>query len=213
MPTAKQIEANKRNAQKSTGPRSEAGKATVSQNAWKHGFFGRFRVLEGENQQHYNDTLEQLLLDQKPVGTLETDLVRQMAEHLWLAQRATRYQEGCFIVLGRTPEQIAKGQAEMGVTNDLERFTYWQNHHNRLFHRSLNALLKLRNERLKVEIGFDRRKRAEAEENRREKRQEQRDNLYKVRYATAQLQKQLAEIKLWKAIAPFGPPESSQMAA
>lgn len=220
MPTAKQIAANKRNAQKSTGPRTEAGKATVSQNAWKHGFFGRFRVLEGEDQQQYNDILDELMLDQKPVGALETDLVRQMAQHLWLAQRACRYQEGCFIVLSRTPGQIAKDQAEMGVTNDLERFTYWQNHHNRLFHRSLNALLKLRKERENAEIGFERRKRAEAEENRRDKRQEQRDDMHQVRYATAQINLQIRQMKFLTLadnsgyqFAPPESPETTQMAA
>ncbi len=37
MTTQAQIEANRKNAQKSTGPKSRQGKDTVSQNAVKHG--------------------------------------------------------------------------------------------------------------------------------------------------------------------------------
>lgn len=44
MTSAAQLEANKRNAQHSTGPRTGAGKARSSQNAVKHGFTGRLLV-------------------------------------------------------------------------------------------------------------------------------------------------------------------------
>lgn len=220
MATAKQIAANRRNAHKSTGPRTEAGKEKVSQNRLVHGFFGIFRVLEGENQQQYTDMLNELMLDQKPIGALETDLVRQMAQHIWLKQRASRYQEACFIPLGQTPEQKAKDQMEMGITVDLERFAYFQNHHDRLFHRALNALLKLRKERLKAEIGFERRKRAEAEEMRREKRQQQKGQIHEVRYAVAQIDLQIKQMKLLTLadaagyqVAPPESPETPQMAA
>jgi hypothetical protein len=37
MATAAQIEANRRNSRMSTGPKSAAGKAKASMNAWKHG--------------------------------------------------------------------------------------------------------------------------------------------------------------------------------
>jgi len=39
MTTQKQIKANRQNAQKSTGPKTDEGKAAVSQNAVKHGIF------------------------------------------------------------------------------------------------------------------------------------------------------------------------------
>jgi hypothetical protein len=41
MATEKQINANRKNAQKSTGPKTAEGKAAVSQNAVKHGLFTR----------------------------------------------------------------------------------------------------------------------------------------------------------------------------
>ncbi len=41
MTTAAQLEANRRNALRSTGPRTEQGKRRSSMNATRHGFTGR----------------------------------------------------------------------------------------------------------------------------------------------------------------------------
>jgi hypothetical protein len=49
MPSLKQIEANRLNAQKSTGPRSIAGKAAVRFNALKSGIDAQSQVIPGEN--------------------------------------------------------------------------------------------------------------------------------------------------------------------
>ena len=50
MATEAQILANRRNAQKSTGPRTREGKAAVSQNAIKHGLLARQAVISSESQ-------------------------------------------------------------------------------------------------------------------------------------------------------------------
>ena len=49
MSTTAQIKANRQNARKSTGPKTDEGKAAVSQNALKHGIFAE-SVIEGENE-------------------------------------------------------------------------------------------------------------------------------------------------------------------
>ena len=49
MSTEKQINANRQNAQKSTGPKTAEGKATSSKNAVKHGLFAEEAVIYGEN--------------------------------------------------------------------------------------------------------------------------------------------------------------------
>ena len=85
MSTAKQRAANRRNAQKSTGPVTPAGRATVSENAVRHGLAGQFRVLDYESQKDFDRFLHQLLEDEKPVGLAEVELVQKMAEHTWLA--------------------------------------------------------------------------------------------------------------------------------
>ena len=71
MATPKQIAANRRNAQKSCGAKSEAGKAIVSQNRTIHGLTGTFQVMPCERQEDYDDLLDQLVKDEKPVGLAE----------------------------------------------------------------------------------------------------------------------------------------------
>ena len=50
MTTARQIVANRRNARKSTGPRTPAGKAIVRKNALKHGLLSREVILPDEDE-------------------------------------------------------------------------------------------------------------------------------------------------------------------
>ena len=50
MTSKLQIEANRRNAKKSTGPRSGAGKAAVALNGIKHGLLSRHVLIKGESE-------------------------------------------------------------------------------------------------------------------------------------------------------------------
>jgi hypothetical protein len=213
MATEKQIAANRRNAKKSTGPKTEAGKAIVSQNRLVHGLLGRFQVFEGEDQEMYDALLDQLMLEQKPVGVLETELVKKMSEHMWLSRRARFYQESCFVILGRTPEQIANHQAEVGVTVDLERFAGYQAQQDRAFQRALNALLKLRKERQLNEIGFEREKRIAANEERKENQEIRREKIHQVRYATAEIDFHIKKHKFLALTAAPGQPLVDKIAA
>ena len=54
MATEAQIIANRRNSQKSTGPRSPEGKAVVSKNAVKHGLFASENVIKGEKKEDFD---------------------------------------------------------------------------------------------------------------------------------------------------------------
>src|SRR5205807_417954 len=57
MATIKQIEANRRNALKSTGPKTPGGKAAVRLNALRHGLRAHAVVLPGENPGSISATL------------------------------------------------------------------------------------------------------------------------------------------------------------
>ena len=178
----RKLEANRRNAQKSSGPVSSSGKATVSQNAVRHGLAGQFRVLDYESQEQFDNFLNQLMQDEKPVGLAEIELVQKMAEHTWLAKRALRLQDSMIHVHERTPERKAAGEVEVSVQKEgLELYLRYHTTHDRAYQRASKELRERQKERRLAEIGFAREKRAQAEEERREKRQTQRD----VRHYTA----------------------------
>ncbi len=77
MATTAQIEANRLNAQKSTGPRTERGKARVRRNAFKHGMTARtiMPVLPQEDPKELEDRIQQAITAMKPRNPLEHDLV------------------------------------------------------------------------------------------------------------------------------------------
>ena len=82
-----QITANRANAQLSTGPKTEAGKAASSANATKHGLSGRKVVIAGESEEEYNRFIQTCRVLYKPVGDMESDLVQEIAASRWRLRR------------------------------------------------------------------------------------------------------------------------------
>jgi hypothetical protein len=91
MSSEKQIEANRQNAQKSTGPKTPEGKAKVSQNAVTHGLTAESPVLCTENPQQYDLFHENLTRQLAPEGVLEYFLAERAANLSWRLNRAQRY--------------------------------------------------------------------------------------------------------------------------
>jgi hypothetical protein len=197
----RKLAANYANAQKSTGPTSREGRQKVSQNATKHGLCGRFKVLPGENQENFDNLFEQFMQDEQPVGSVETELVRRMAEYTWLRDRAARFQNACFHVAERTPEDITDGKADIHFSPELERFLRYQAHFDRSFARASAELLKRKKERRLLAAGFDSEKRAHAAEIRAEKRQQQRDETHYLMTKSRELVIEAREMKLQAAAA------------
>ena len=200
MATPKQVAANRRNAQKSCGPKSAETKATVAQNGLKHGLcaeahraFGahcarqlttRFRVLkEVEKQENFDALLSQFLEDQQPAGQVEIELVAKMAEHTWLSKRALRLQNNCFSLEPKTPAQLKSGEIPVGVDYHLERYVRYQAAHDRAYQRASAELQKRKKARQLAEIGFASQKRLQAEELRKTEK-------HAVQMATANLRQQ-----------------------
>ena len=77
MATAAQIEANRRNAKRSTGPKTDEGKDRVRRNAFKHGMTARtiMPVLPQEDPKELEDQIQQAITAMKPRNPLELDLV------------------------------------------------------------------------------------------------------------------------------------------
>jgi len=87
MATLKQFEANRRNALKSTGPRTPEGKAAVSMNALRHGLRARTVVLPGENREEFTQLCDDLEVEWHPQSRTEQFYVEQMAVSQWKLTR------------------------------------------------------------------------------------------------------------------------------
>jgi len=92
MATEPQILANRRNAQKSTGPRTPEAKAAVAKNALKHGLTARHDVIDGENQADFDLYRDEMLDELAPVGPMETMLANRVVSLSWRLERAARIQ-------------------------------------------------------------------------------------------------------------------------
>ncbi|HPC94020.1 MAG TPA: hypothetical protein PLU87_03695 [Sedimentisphaerales bacterium] len=99
MATEAQVRANRLNAQKSTGPWTEAGKAVVSQNAVTHGLLARKTVISGEDPGQFETYRAQLLAELHPRGVLETVLAERIVGLAWRLRRADHLQAEVFDTL------------------------------------------------------------------------------------------------------------------
>lgn len=90
MSSNTQIEANRRNALLSTGPRTPQGKAIVARNPLKHGLLSRETVLPSENRAEFEAFRARLLADLDPVGELEELLADRIVAAAWRLRRAVR---------------------------------------------------------------------------------------------------------------------------
>jgi len=88
MTSVKQVAANRRNAAKSTGPKSAAGKQIARMNALKHGLQAEHVVIPGEDPEEFEALLSSLEEDYQPVGSREGLLVERIADYTWRLQRA-----------------------------------------------------------------------------------------------------------------------------
>ena len=92
MSSQAQILANRRNALKSTGPRSPHGKAATSQNAVKHALFTRQAVISSECQADFDLYRDQILDELAPSSPMESILAERIVTLSWRLKRASRIQ-------------------------------------------------------------------------------------------------------------------------
>src|SRR5215203_2387700 len=96
MASDKKAEANRRNALKSTGPKTPEGKAAVRLNALKHGLLSQEILLPGEDEEALRELGESLRAELQPVGELENLLVDRIIASYWRLLRLGRVEAGIF---------------------------------------------------------------------------------------------------------------------
>jgi hypothetical protein len=98
----KKLDANRRNALQSTGPRTPEGVEKCKLNSFRHGLRAVQIVVPGENPEDWEAHRNALVADLAPHGALEFALAEQVALKLWRLGRVVRYEA----------DLIANAQAE-----------------------------------------------------------------------------------------------------
>ena len=92
----KKTQANRRNARRSTGPRTARGKRIASRNSTKHGLCAADVVNPdlGENIEDFRRFHEKLIAEYEPIGEIENLLVKEIVSLLWRRKRVQRAENG-----------------------------------------------------------------------------------------------------------------------
>ena len=122
MTSEKQILANRRNAKKSTGPRTAQGQAVASKNSIKHGLLARCDVISSESQADFDDYRRQLLDELTPESPMESMLADRLVTLSWRLQRICRIQNHTIdnLTSPDKPSPLAKLSKSLFLNNDAQ---------------------------------------------------------------------------------------------
>jgi hypothetical protein len=96
MTSYRQIEANRHNARKSTGPKTEEGKQRSRRNAVRHGLTAETVIGALEDAEDYRAFEATITADYDAQSAVERELVLRLASLLWRLRRATTMEAGLF---------------------------------------------------------------------------------------------------------------------
>jgi hypothetical protein len=94
MTSLRQIESNRRNAQRSSGPKTQSGKARSSQNAVRHGLTAETVIGPLEDPADYRAFELAVTTAYDAETAVERELVLRLASLLWRLRRATSVETG-----------------------------------------------------------------------------------------------------------------------
>jgi hypothetical protein len=130
--SARKIEANRRNAKKSTGPKTSVGKTISSWNSTKHGLLSKtLPQVYGQHKKQFTRLLTSLQQDLEPVGTLEEVLVEKIAMEYWRLGISTWYEAAEFA----NPKPFSH--------TPIDRILRYQTTINRQLYQAINQLERL----------------------------------------------------------------------
>ena len=96
MSSLRQIQANRRNALKSTGPKTTEGKQRSRGNALRHGLTAETVIGLLEDAEDYKMFEAAIIADYDAQSAVERELVLRLASLLWRLRRATTMETGLF---------------------------------------------------------------------------------------------------------------------
>jgi len=90
MASKAQIEANRRNAQRSSGPKTEAGRAVASRNSLKHGLSAHQVIVFDEAETDFDKFHDEMVQALAPADAVEEALAERIILCSWRLRRAER---------------------------------------------------------------------------------------------------------------------------
>jgi hypothetical protein len=126
MSTATQIEANRKNAQASTGPGTEAGKQKSSLNATSHSFTGQQIVLSAEEKVAYDTHCIAYLEQYQPKTHEENDLIQQYADQEWTLHQISVQQINVLALMNLTIARLMNEGVDLDTYNAVTAPFYKQ---------------------------------------------------------------------------------------
>jgi len=133
MTSFRQIEANRRNAQLSTGPVTEEGKRRSRQNAIRHGLTAETVIDALEDAEDYTAFEMAVTADYDAQSAVERELVLRLASLLWRLRRATAIESGLFKIQAKHLLQFRQRrqdhQARQKIIDSMYRDAVATEHH------------------------------------------------------------------------------------
>jgi hypothetical protein len=120
MSSLKQIEANRLNALKSTGPRTEEGKRRSRCNAIRHGLTAETVIVGVEDPEDYESFEATIIADYDPTTAVERELVLRLASILWRLRRATGIETALFQSALKQSAQVQSKMIGRATTVELQ---------------------------------------------------------------------------------------------
>jgi hypothetical protein len=124
MSSQAQVAANQANAQRSTGPTSDAGKAKSSLNAVKSGLTGVTVLLPSDDVAAYEAHIARITAKYSPVGADEQALVQSIADADWRLRRIPILEHGIYALGHAEFAPLFADQPEPQRAGQIQTKTY-----------------------------------------------------------------------------------------
>lgn len=148
MTTQAQMKANRRNALKSTGPRSAEGKALARQNATKHGLLIQHVIVRGESPRELDNFRKGIYAALCPQGALEEFLVDKIINAAWRLRRLTKIESELLEEKDYYGEESSISQVFHQDNCPLLTFSRYESAMERSLYRALHELQRTQTVRL-----------------------------------------------------------------
>ena len=115
----KQQEANRKNSQHSSGPKTPAGKEAIRFNALTYGLRTRASILPDENATDYSQLWDELEADWQPQTRTERCYLETMVTSQWLLRRVAESEQRIYVFIAFGEERfkmlgyVAKQRAQL----------------------------------------------------------------------------------------------------